>query len=463
LSAKTWRLVSTDCNLARQILPTAPPQTSTTSWRRVVTAIASTASSLGARLFVGARVDERWSFEPVDGAGATFELTHAALGLDAAPVASAVATSIGPAEVHLWNGVSQRALALVADASGGPAASISAISAVCAALMIEGARSEHAEVWRGLTGEVGFACDAGMRVTAMPVGCRELLGLGPDAPVLGRQVSELVPGWHLKVLDPGESVRGYNAALGCAWTCAAVRADDGQSLWHIIRFRKPSSSSLLQEQQTQFLQALRHDVRSPLTALRGLVAVVLDEPDMPTEERQQLLELLRQEAERVVSFVEDYLVALSLRVSPRPPHPRSLDFMAILVQYFVELQGHARSRGIQLDTDLVEVFVESDQTLLQAFVRNFVGAFFRMADKGAEISVTLTPASLVVRGVGPGLFQQRLDRPYTTLARSTSSGKRTPGAALGLFLAKKIADAHSWPLHLTQVDGVLTATVEFGC
>lgn len=187
---------------------------------------------------------------------------------------------------------------------------------------------------------------------------------------------------------------------------------------------------------------------------------------MPPGERQGLLELLRQEAERTVTWVEDYLVLLRLRFDPRPHNPVRVRCETPLRVLETQYALHARERGvvfsIQADPRAAASRIEVDESLLEPFCKNLVGHFLRMADSGASVSVELrADGALVVTGQGPGLFSQHPENPFTTLARSTAAGKRTPGVGLGLFLAKKVADAHGWPIEVTVRDGVVRAEVRW--
>jgi len=233
----------------------------------------------------------------------------------------------------------------------------------------------------------------------------------------------------------------------------------------VLRLRSETRFAETKKGQLQLLSALRHDVRSPLTALRGLVGVLLDEPDMPREERMPLLELLRQEAERTVTWVEDYLILLRLRFEPRPSNPIAIDLADVLALTERLYGAHARERGVDFTvTQRVETAapVVGEPALLDAFCKNLIGHFLRMADSGATVSVrVVADGSLVVEGHGPGLFAQHPAYPFTTLARSTGAGKRPPGVGVGLFLVKKVADVHGWPIAIDADDGIVRATVRW--
>jgi len=330
------------------------------------------------------------------------------------------------------------------------------------ALLNESRLAEQGEVFHSLAGDTGFIVDADMRIVVAPAEATRLTGASLGVSHHGRSLHDLVSGWHVRSLETGEVARGFLPGLKRGFTAYHLGDDDAGRALHAVRFRSPEARGVQRRYQLAFLSTLRHDLRSPLTALRGLVSVLIDEPEMSPEERGELLEMLRQEAERLVSFVEEYLVIMRLRIDPRPQKVQRCDARGALMQYLVELEGHAESRGIQLKTHLGEADVEAEAPLLEVFLRSVVGAFFRMADKGAVIAVSIDAGHLRVSATGPGLFRQLLERPFTALSRSTSSGKRTPGAALGFFLAKRIADAHGWTIAFSESEEGVEVAIAWG-
>jgi len=331
--------------------------------------------------------------------------------------------------------------------------------------IVRAARFMRDEVAVDALGEGMIVVASDGTISAATSRAGSLLGTTPDA-LEGRALSTIAP-W-LAPLEVGEIVRGAwpdRPAIVIAHHVAPPH-DTGAALAHdegpyapglLMRLRSEERFASVRQRQLQLLSILRHDVRSPLTSVRGLVGVLLDEPDMPRDERISLLELLRQEAERTVTWVEDYLITLRLRLEPRPQHVVMCDLAATLGTLDRFFSRHAEDRQISytvmpFDIASRRADLLAEPPLLEAFAKNLVGHAFRLADAGAAISVRLDPADLTleVRGSGPGLFKQPSQQPFSTLARSTAAGKRTPGVGLGLYLAKKIADAHGWRMVMRQ-------------
>lgn len=323
-------------------------------------------------------------------------------------------------------------------------------------------------------GEGLVVVDGDHRIAHCTHRAAELLGVSEAGAAEHRPVRELMP-FAIDRLEPNEVARGVvGPDHKVTWVAHHLAPAVGSTTPRpglVLRLRSDARFLETRRGQLQLLSALRHDVRSPLTALRGLVSVIQEEPDMPRDERQSLLELLRQEAERTVTWVEDYLILLRLRFEPRPLNPVALTPEVPLRSLEAQIAPHARERGVDFSVEVLTpsphdggapIKIVCDTGLVDAFCKNLVGHFMRLADSGATVSVRLEPSgTLVVEGFGPGLFAQHPANPFTTLARSTAAGKRTPGVGLGLFLAKKVADVHGWPITVTSHEGRVRAVVRW--
>jgi signal transduction histidine kinase len=291
--------------------------------------------------------------------------------------------------------------------------------------------------------------------------------MGVDAGALeGRASRELWPELPSRV-EENEVARGSleRTRPDLAYQVSARRGG-GEGVW--VRFRRHEDGGSRRARQAQFVSALRHDVRSPLTSLRGLVGVLSAEPDMSDEDRTRMVSLLQAEVERMVTWVEDYLVVLWLRHEPRPAHVIERAAWRLVEDACEMFEAHARSRGIDFQMSAPEHAAETpvrvDPSLVAPFLRNLVGHFFRLGERGAEIRVGLDAhGSLIVEGRGPGLFAGHTAEPFMTISRSTASGKRTPGVGLGLFIVKKIADVHGWPVRCEVLGGLLRVNVGWAC
>jgi len=202
----------------------------------------------------------------------------------------------------------------------------------------------------------------------------------------------------------------------------------------------------------RFVAAVRHEIRAPLTVLRGVLAILEEEPDMRPLDREEFIRSLRRESGRVVTFVEDILTLARLD-SGRGLYRRDLvDLAAVTREVCGRLEAAVSPRGVRLETRIAgEAFgLLAEPDLVNQLVRSLIGHALKASRPGQLVEVELSRVegdiALVVReGASAGPDDDE-GSPFVTFRRSTSEGKYLPGVAIGLPLAKRIADAHGWSL-----------------
>ncbi|MEP6860816.1 MAG: HAMP domain-containing sensor histidine kinase [Deltaproteobacteria bacterium] len=186
-----------------------------------------------------------------------------------------------------------------------------------------------------------------------------------------------------------------------------------------------------------------HDLRTPLTRLRGTAEVALrtDDPAaardalaLCIEQSDQLLAMLRMLLD--IAEAESGIMKLDLQ-------PVALDRIA---QDVVELYGHvADDQGIQLELVTSGVTVRADPARLRQAVANLVDNSVKYTSRGGTVTIETDRQGdtgiVRVRDSGEGIPAEALPRIWDRLYRAEPSRSR-PGLGLGLSLVKAIVDAH---------------------
>ncbi len=222
-----------------------------------------------------------------------------------------------------------------------------------------------------------------------------------------------------------------------------------------------------EEQKTTFVSAISHDLKTPVTVIKGNVEL-LQRPDASwqPDESQEMLKIIADESDRLEGMINDLLdvskvAAGVLRLERYPVElPR-------LLQSVVQGESLQASRH-QLILDFPQdplPAVQADEDKLRQVFANLVGNAIKYAPAGGDIRVGawLQHAGsnqesdrvvVYVADQGIGIPESELDKIYQSFYRvDRGSSRSTSGTGLGLFLAKAIVDAH---------DGVLWARSAFG-
>jgi len=233
-------------------------------------------------------------------------------------------------------------------------------------------------------------------------------------------------------------------------------------------------------QVRRFSADASHELKTPLTVLRGEVEVALRNPRDPVEYRRVLTSVL-EEVESMTVLVDDLLLlaradAGALRWDMTPVE------LDRLVEE-VAKEGEVLGRGKQVPVKIQEIeplVVQGDGPRLKQLLRNLVDNSVKYTPSGGQVTLALravrceTPATnskfetqsspsphwaeIEVRDTGIGIAAEALPRIFERFYRvDPARSRETGGAGLGLCIAKTIAEAHGGRIEVQSTPGVGSA------
>jgi len=219
------------------------------------------------------------------------------------------------------------------------------------------------------------------------------------------------------------------------------------------------------EAQKRFTADASHELRSPLTALRGEVEVALRRDRSPDEYRRVLTSAL-EEVERLSRTAEDLLTLARSDAGVMTPRLRGVDLGERVGRVVERLRALGEEKDLQLSAELAPgVQVMADPDLLDRLIWNLVENGVKFTPEGGFVDVVVGRQEdgapiFEVRDTGPGLEEEDLERVFERFSRGDRARGRspdTPGTGLGLAIAQAIADLHEAELHVSNRPGGLGA------
>ena len=224
------------------------------------------------------------------------------------------------------------------------------------------------------------------------------------------------------------------------------------------------------EQQRRFMADASHELRSPVSIIRGEAEVALSQARTPEEYRGSLAIAL-DEARRLSQIVDDLFTLARADAGQYPLRPRDFYLEELAVECVRAARSMAAARGITLSYEPDgEMPIHGDEALVRRLTMNLLDNAIKYTPEGGKINVACQRAgneySLTVRDSGPGIpaeaqekiFERffRLDPARTqdrrALGTVETAAPATTGAGLGLAIARWIAEAHHGRLVLAQSD-----------
>ena len=197
--------------------------------------------------------------------------------------------------------------------------------------------------------------------------------------------------------------------------------------------------------QRQFLADTSHELRTPITTVRGNLDLLAR--DLPPADRAEVLAETREEVDRMARLVRDLLLlaesSQATEAGLLERVPLRLDLLAGEV---VERVASGSLERVVMDTE--PVLVPGDDERLRQLIGNLVQNALRHASARAgavRVGVRHVPpnARLEVEDDGPGVPPEALERVFDRFYRVDRTRSRTDGGTgLGLAIVRHIAEAH---------------------
>lgn len=205
---------------------------------------------------------------------------------------------------------------------------------------------------------------------------------------------------------------------------------------------------LLAQQRQELIDALAHEMRTPLTAILA-GARLLERASLPEEKRTQLLSSMAREAQRL-SDMDERLLQLT-----------RMEHGDVQLEAFSSYRMAQEALSVFEDIALLgedAVFMAERELTIQ-LLRNLVVNAQRAGGK-TPVTVTLYPDGFSVSDTGCGMTREQADRAFELFYKADKARSRNAGGAgLGLALCKKIADLHRGTLAIDSEPGRGTTVV----
>ena len=229
-------------------------------------------------------------------------------------------------------------------------------------------------------------------------------------------------------------------------------------------FERASHAEALRQSEklkSALLDAVTHDLRTPLTSIKASITTLLDEvrkrPSgeprvaLDTDSRVEMMEVIDEESDRLSRFINGLIELARIEAGELQLRRRWGAIDEILSTALTRAEPITRNHHVELDVEAELPGVRVDERAVSEVVYTLIDNAAKYSAKGSTIRITARRSGeeLIEMGVedeGPGISSRLRERVFDKFFRATRDGdvttQKPTGTGMGLAIAKGIVEAH---------------------
>ena len=213
----------------------------------------------------------------------------------------------------------------------------------------------------------------------------------------------------------------------------------------------------LERTKTQFLNLASHELRGPLTVLRGYSSM-LGEGAIPVEQIPAVARLLETKLAQMDRLVEQMLETARLEHDTFDMFRETFDLADVVQEQVDVFRPLSPNHRFTVDSDGVPLLVQGDRARIGTIVSNLMDNAVKYSPDGGEIRCAArslgSQVYASVRDEGIGIAPEQMATLFTRFGRlPTEANVTIPGTGLGLFLCREVAMRHGGDVTVKSTQG----------
>ncbi|MGK7390848.1 MAG: sensor histidine kinase, partial [Candidatus Cyclobacteriaceae bacterium M2_1C_046] len=202
---------------------------------------------------------------------------------------------------------------------------------------------------------------------------------------------------------------------------------------------------------------IAHDLRTPLSALTGILELVR-EPTLSEEEMRELFSEMEFSLQQNMNVMENLLAWANQQMSGLNMEIRTINATEIVDEIMESLKFNARHKQITLENELSpDLEVQGDYNLFKLVVRNLISNSIKFSNSGDHITIDATKENgevhFEIRDTGIGIPEDMQDKIFAGGMHSRKGTREEKGSGLGLNLCKEFVEKQGGRIYFESTEG----------
>lgn len=218
-------------------------------------------------------------------------------------------------------------------------------------------------------------------------------------------------------------------------------------------YRSVRRQFIMQHQQQNFMMAVTHELKTPLSVAR-LNLETMQKYSLDPERQKKLIRMTLEETARLNFLTNNILISSQIEGGGYKNTKEELDLSDLLKDCINDFKGRFPDRPF---IELIEedVDIKGDPLLLQMLINNLIENAIKYSAKEKPVTATLSKSNTSIRlqiaDEGPGIAEEERKKVFTKFYRiGNETTRKTQGTGLGLYLCRIIAKDHNADILVTN-------------
>jgi signal transduction histidine kinase len=226
---------------------------------------------------------------------------------------------------------------------------------------------------------------------------------------------------------------------------------------------RSSNSQLkhLDEVKDEFMSMASHQLRTPLTSIKGYLSMVLEgDAGRVTAQQHKLLLEAFNSSERMVRLIADFLNVSRLQTGKFIIEKATFDLKKVVEEEVRDLEmiAHTHDVKLRLKTPNQQLPVVADEQKIRQVVMNFIDNAIYYSNLNSTIVINVervkNEVALTVVDTGIGVPADQQAKLFTKFFRAPNARKQRPdGTGVGLYLARRVINSHNGAIIFSSKEG----------
>ncbi len=214
-----------------------------------------------------------------------------------------------------------------------------------------------------------------------------------------------------------------------------------------------------QEEDMDFIALAAHELRGPITVIRGYLELLGQELPSLTSDQQQLIDRLQVSSERLSGYINNILNVSRYDRNHLKLHLQEERYYDIIASLIPDLALRAKTQNRRLTFHVADTLptIAADRSSLSEVISNLIDNAIKYSKEGGEVVVSASSKDnfieMTVQDFGIGMPGSVVGNLFNKFYRSHRSRQTVSGTGLGLYICKAIVESHGGTIWVRSVEG----------